>query len=44
MIKLKQLLTEGKKEDLAIGFLKQTIKGSPFENRTFIVGLYVMRS
>jgi tRNA nucleotidyltransferase/poly(A) polymerase len=38
MINLKQLITEGRKEEAAVDYLKQVIKGSPFENRIFVVG------
>ena len=38
MIKLKKLITEGRKEETAVDYLKQIIKGSPFENRIFVVG------
>lgn len=41
MIKLKQTLNEGIKENLTIELLKNTIKGSRFEGKAFIAGGFV---
>jgi len=38
MIKLKKLLQEGKKEDLAIDFLRELISGTEFENKVLVAG------
>ena len=38
MIKLKSLLQEGSREDLAVDYLKKLIDGTEFENKVFIAG------
>ena len=41
MVKLKDILNEGVKEQTAEDFVKQTIKGSEWENKIYAVGGYV---
>ncbi len=38
MIKLKNILLEIKKEEVALDYLKQLVKSGPFKNRVFLVG------
>ncbi len=44
MIKLKNIISEGIKENLTIELLKNTIKGSKFEGKAFIAGGFVRDS
>jgi hypothetical protein len=38
MIKLKQLLTEGVKEDLTVEYLKNLISDTEFQDKVYIAG------